>query len=239
MFKKFKALVENESGYKIKAMRTDRGGEFTSNQFNNFCESHGIRRTLTVPRSPQQNGIVERKNRTIMNMVRSMLKSKLMPKEVWAEAVACAVYLSNRSPTKSLLKVTPQEVWSGRKPSVFHLRVFGSIAYTHVADETRSKMDDKSNKLVFIGYDASSKGYKLYDPSTERKVISRDVEFDEDETWDWNVKSEDYNFLPFHDDSNQDGFKKLHQPCRKLLLPHQEQLKVICLLKVQLKGLLV
>ena len=80
-FKKFKALVEKESGLSIKAMRSDRGGEFTSNKFNKYCEDHGIRRPLTVPRSPQQNGVAERKNRTILNMVRSMLKSKKMPKE--------------------------------------------------------------------------------------------------------------------------------------------------------------
>ncbi|XP_072076528.1 uncharacterized protein [Arachis hypogaea] len=90
-FKKFKALVEKESGYEIKALRTDRGGEFTSNEFKAFYENHGIQRPLTVPRSPQQNRVAERKNRTILNMVRMMLKSKSLPKELWGEVVACAV----------------------------------------------------------------------------------------------------------------------------------------------------
>ena len=108
-FKKFKAAVEKESGYQIKAMRSDRGGEFTSKEFLEFCEANGIRRPLTVPRSPQQNGVAERKNRTILDMARSMLKSKRLPKEFWAKAVACAVYLSNRSPTKSVWGMTPQE----------------------------------------------------------------------------------------------------------------------------------
>ena len=98
-FKKFKALVEMESGLMIKAMRSDHGGEFTSKKFQIYCEGHGIRRPLTVPRSPQQNGVVERKSRTILEMVKSMLKSKRLPKKLWAEAVGCAVYLSNRSPT--------------------------------------------------------------------------------------------------------------------------------------------
>ncbi|KAM1179120.1 hypothetical protein ACFX1X_018618 [Malus domestica] len=101
-FKKFKAAVENESGCKIKAMRSDRGGEFTSKEFQEFCEANGIRRPLTVPRSPQQNGVAERKNRTILDMARSMLKSKRLPKELWAKVVAYAVYLSNRSPTRSM-----------------------------------------------------------------------------------------------------------------------------------------
>jgi hypothetical protein len=94
-FKKFKAHVEKESGLVIKAIRSDRGGEFTSNEFLKYCEDNGIRRQLTVPRSPQQNGVAERKNRTILEMARSMLKSKRLPKELWAEVVACAVYLSN------------------------------------------------------------------------------------------------------------------------------------------------
>ena len=106
--------------------------EFTSREFNEFCATHGIRRPLTVPRSPQQNGVVERKNRTILNMARSMLKARNMPKEFWAEAVSCAVYLSNCSPTSNLKDQTPQEAWSGRKPSANHLHVFGSITYTHV-----------------------------------------------------------------------------------------------------------
>ena len=77
-FKKFKVAVEKESGYEIKAMRSDRGGEFTSGEFQEFCETNGIRRPLTVPRSPQQNGVAERKNRTVLDMARSMLKSKKM-----------------------------------------------------------------------------------------------------------------------------------------------------------------
>ena len=101
MFKRFKALVEKESGYYIKALRSDRGGEFTSNEFKKFCAENGIRRPMTVPFTPQQNGFVERKNRTIFNMARSMLKSKKIPKEFWAQVVECAIYLSNCSPTRT------------------------------------------------------------------------------------------------------------------------------------------
>ncbi|KAK2456950.1 putative mitochondrial protein [Trifolium repens] len=195
-FKKFKAQVEKESGLVIKAIRSDRGGEFTSNEFLKYCYDNGIRRQLTVPRSPQQNGVAERKNRTILEMARSMLKSKKLPKELWAEAVACAVYLSNRSPTRSVLGKTPQEAWSGRKPGISHIRVFGSIAHAHVPDEKRSKLDDKSEKYIFIGYDNNSKGYKLYNPDTRKTVISRNVVFDEEGEWDWRSSNENYNFFP-------------------------------------------
>ena len=204
VFKKFKTAVEKESGYQIKAMRSDRGGEFTSKEFREFCEANGIRRPLTVPRSPQQNGVAERKNRTILNMARSMLKSKRLPKEFWAEAVACAVYLSNRSPTKSVLGKTPQEAWNGRKPGISHLRVFGSIAHVHVPDERRSKLDDKSEKFIFIGYDNYSKGYKMYNPNNGRTIISRDVVFDEESTWNWKTHDEDYSFLPYFEEEKEE-----------------------------------
>ncbi|KAH9752860.1 hypothetical protein KPL71_014876 [Citrus sinensis] len=158
-FKKFKAAVEKKSGYQIKAMRSDRGGEFTSKEFLEFCEA---------------NGVAKRKNRTILDMAISMLKSKRLLKEFWAEAVACAVYLSNRSPTRNVWGKTLQEAWSGRKPGITHLRVFGSIAHVHVPDESRAKLDDKSEKFIFIGYDNNSKGYKLYNPNNGKIVISRD-----------------------------------------------------------------
>ncbi|KAL0537088.1 hypothetical protein IC582_026058 [Cucumis melo] len=203
MFKRFKALVEKESGYYIKALRSDRGGEFTSNEFKTFCAENGIRRPMTVPFTPQQNGVVERKNRTILNMARSMLKCKKMPKEFWAQAVECAVYLSNRSPIRSLWNKTPQQAWIGRKPSIGHLRVFGCMAYAHIPDQKRSKLDDKSEKYVFVGYDASSKGYKLYNPVTKKTIVSRDVVFDEEASWNWNDEPEDYKFLFFPDERDE------------------------------------
>ena len=153
--------MKKESGHKIKAMRFDRGGEFTSNEFQELCEANGIRYPLTVPRSPQQNGVAERKNKTILNMAWSMLKSKKLPKELWVETVACAVYLSNRSPTRSVWEKTPQEAWSERNPQISHLRVFRSIAHVHVPDKRSTKLDDKSESFIFFGNDSNLKGYKL------------------------------------------------------------------------------
>ena len=224
-FKKFKAAVEKESGCKIKAMRSDRGGEFTSKEFQEFCDANGIRRPLTVPRSPQQNGVAERKNRTILDMARSMLKSKNLPKEFWAEAVACAVYLSNRSPTRSIWGKTPQEAWSGRKPGISHLRVFGSKAYAHVPDETRSKLDDKSEAFIFIGYDSNSKGYKLYNPNTKKIVISRDVEFDEEGEWDFG-SSNDFNFIPHFEENEQRSTEQTDEGQQEATTPPTSPMRV-------------
>jgi transposase InsO family protein len=141
VFKKFKVFVEKQSNYCIKSLRSDRGGEFTSNKFKEFCETNRTRRPLTIPRSPQQNDVVERKNMAILNMARSMLKTKRIPKEFWTEVVDCTVYLSIRCPTKSLWNKTPQEAWSRIKPSISHLRVFESrgtfsLAITQVLKAT-------------------------------------------------------------------------------------------------------
>ena len=190
VFKKFKMQVEKTTGLYIKALRSDRGGEYMSTAFKSYCEEQGIRRFLTAPYSPQQNGVAERKNRTILDMVRSMLKSKNMPKEFWAEAVQCAVYVQNRCPHAKMGDQTPQEAWSGRKPTVSHLRVFGSVAYAHVPDQRRTKLDDKSKKYVFIGYDEKTKAFKLFDPIEEKVVVSRDVQVNEESAWDWNNKKE-------------------------------------------------
>ena len=95
IFQQFKALVENQSGHRIKILRTDRGGEYVSNEFLNFCKTHGIQNKFTTWYTPQQNGIVERKNRSIMEMARNMLTAKHFPNEYWGEALATAVYIMN------------------------------------------------------------------------------------------------------------------------------------------------
>nr|XP_009767698.1 PREDICTED: uncharacterized protein LOC104218811 [Nicotiana sylvestris] len=102
------------------------------------------------------------------------------------------VYLNNRSPTRNVRDQTPQEVWGGRKSSVKHLRIFGSIAYAHMPHQGRAKLDDRSVKHVFVGYDTSSKGYKLYNPSSGKVVVSRDVEFDEELAWNWETQEETF-----------------------------------------------
>ena len=189
VFKRFKTLVEKEVNKLICCLRTDRGGEFTSIEFNQFCSSNGIARQLTASYTPQQNGVAERKNRTVMNMVRSMLSEKQIPREFWSEAVNWATHILNRCPTTALKEVTPEEAWSGNKPSVHYFRVFGCVAYVHVSDNRRSKLDAKSEKCILLGVSEESKAYRLYNPVSRKVITSRDVIFAEDEKWEWGVKN--------------------------------------------------
>ncbi|TYK05177.1 integrase [Cucumis melo var. makuwa] len=115
-----------------------------------ITKEQGIHHQMTARMTPQQNGVAERKNRTIMEMARSMLKAKNLPNEFWGDAVACTVYILNRAPTKSVPGMTPYEAWCGEKPSVSHLRVFGSIAYSHIPNQLRGKLDDKSEKCIMV-----------------------------------------------------------------------------------------
>jgi hypothetical protein len=176
-FKEFKALAENQTGKRIKTLRSDNGGEFISKTFNQYLISCGIQRQTTAPYSPEQNGVAERANRTIVEHARSMIHAKDLGYEYWGEAVATATYLKNRSPTRAVPSSTPEEAWTGNKPSVAHLRVFGCTAYAHVPKERRTKLDSKTTKCIFLGYYEGSKAYRLYDPETKKVVKSRDVIF--------------------------------------------------------------
>ncbi|MCO5593037.1 hypothetical protein L7F22_047042 [Adiantum nelumboides] len=171
----WKAMVEKEKDLKVKSIRSDRGGEFLSENFAWWCKSEGIRRQLTTPYTPSQNGVVERKNMTIMEMARAMLAHASLPRSYWAEACNTAVYIQNRSPTHALQDMTPFQAYYGRKPTVSHFRVFGCSAFVHISKE----LDFKSRKLLFLGYSAESDAYRLYDPDTRTTTVSRDVVFDE------------------------------------------------------------
>lgn len=131
-FKNFCVLVENGSERKVKAFRTDRGGEFTSNEFKSYCETAGIERQYTTPYTPQPNGVVERRNRTVVEMARSCLKEMHLPTKLWGEAVRHSVYVLNRLPTRALSKQTPYVAWKERKPDVSHIRVFGCLAHMKI-----------------------------------------------------------------------------------------------------------
>ena len=184
-FTRFKSLVERETGEALVCLRTDRGGEYLSNEFKLFCEEAGISRQLTTAFTLQQNGVAERKNRTIMEMVRCILRDKDVPKRFWPDAVRWAVHVLNRSPTSALKENTPEEMWSGIKPKVDYFRVFGCLAHVHVPEQRRKKLDDKSIVCVLIGVSDESKGYRLFNPATEKVVTSRDVVFEEEKGWNW------------------------------------------------------
>ena len=178
-FMEWKSLVENSSGHKVKKLRTDNGGEYTSTEFESYLKDEGVEHQYSIPKTPEQNGVSERMNRTLVETVRSMLADSRLPQRFWAEALSTAAYMINRSPTKGLDDKTPFEAWYGKKPNVSHLRVFGCSAYTHVPKDQRKKMDSKAKGCIFLGYATSRKGYRLYDQKTPSIVHSRDVVFNE------------------------------------------------------------
>ena len=172
-FKEFEALVTNDTGSTIGVLRSDNGGEYITGEFESYLKLKGIRHELTVP--PEQNGVAERMNRTLMESARSMLAHAGLPHCYWAEAVSTAAYLKNRTATTAFEKVaTPYERWYGRKPNISNLRVFG--CYAHIPDSQRTKLDEK---MRFVGYSIQSKGYRLLDEKTRNVLVRRDVVFNE------------------------------------------------------------
>jgi transposase InsO family protein len=134
-FKEFKVEEEKQSGKYVKVLRSDGGGEYNSKDFAYFCRQQGIIMQTTTRYTPQHNGVAERKNQTIMNMARSMLRAKNLSNDYWDEAVVCSMYILNRSPTTSVKDKVPQEAWSGTKLNVSHFRIFGCIAFAHIPEE--------------------------------------------------------------------------------------------------------
>ena len=137
-----------------------------------------------MPYSPQQNGMVERWNQTVVGMARSMMKAKGMPARFWGEAVTTAVFILNRAPTKALKGKTPFEAWYGRKPSVSFHWTFGCISHVKKTKSVLTKLEDRSTLMVFLGYMEGTKAYRLYDPHGGKVLVSRDVMFDEKAAWD-------------------------------------------------------
>jgi hypothetical protein len=115
----------------------------------------------------------------IVEITRAMLNEKNLPNYFWAEVVATRVYIMNQTPIAVVHGMTPEEKFTCKKPDVSHLRVFGCIAYVHVPDEKRSKLDPKAEKCIFIGYSLEQKGYRCFNLSIRKLQVSRDVVFDE------------------------------------------------------------
>lgn len=170
-FKEWCMQVENEKNCKLKCLRTDNGLEFVLDKFQQFCVSKGIKRHKTVPFNPQQNGVIERMNRAILEKVRCMLSSSGLPKKFWAETVATACFLINRLPSSAVNFEIPEERWLGREIEYSYLRVFGCLALCNVR---RGKLESRALRTVLIGYPPGVKGYKLWciEPGNNKMVIS-------------------------------------------------------------------
>jgi hypothetical protein len=172
------AAAEAECSRKLRVLRTDNSGEFTVAEFALYCADEGVQHHYSMPYSPQQNDIVERRNRTVVGMAWALLKQRGMYVVFWGEAVVTVVYILNRSPTMALNGRMSYEACHGRKPAVSHLRVFGCLAFGKELGHI-GKLDDRSTPGVFIGYAEGSKAYRILDPGTQRVRTTRDVVFDE------------------------------------------------------------
>lgn len=220
-FKNFSAKLQSETGKKastskvnyssfpyltvfsqqIKTLRSDGGGEYCGNEFQNWLAKAGISHQVTPPYTPQLNAVAERGNRTIVESARSQMYGKKVPLELWGFAVQCAVYVQNRAPP-SAGHITPFELWHKRRPDISHLKVFGCLAFVHVPDEKRRKLDPKAVGAMMVGYvEGSSSCYQVgsllenhlhtctiftliiliqvWDPIAKKLITSRDIIFEE------------------------------------------------------------
>lgn len=164
--------VKTQFDRKPKFIRSNRGKEYINAELKTFLKQEGIQVQYTVAYSPQQNGVAERKNRLLMEMVRCMMIDAEMPNKYWGEAIITANYLQNRLPTKATER-TPHELWFTKKSNVNQLRIFGCTAFAHIPKEQRRKLNVK--ELRFVGYTEDSKAFRLLDTTTDRIIISRDV----------------------------------------------------------------
>ncbi|GBM64627.1 Retrovirus-related Pol polyprotein from transposon TNT 1-94 [Araneus ventricosus] len=178
-FKEIKCLWENQKSVKIKIFMSDNGGEFINTEFDNFLKTNGIKRRLTAPYCPEQSGIAERKNRSLVEMARCLLSQAKLPLNMWAEAVNTANYLRNRCPTKALSGKTPYELFNEIVPNVSYFKIFGCTAYC-LDNKPSHKFSARSKKGIFVGYSENSKAFRIYLPDEKRFLISRSVKFFED-----------------------------------------------------------
>lgn len=157
--------------------RTDNGKEYCNAPFKALLQRFGILHQTTAPYTTEQNGVAERMNRTLVERSRCMLFDSQLCKKIWAEAVMTAAYIINRSPCRMIDGKSPEEAWTGRKPNLQRLRVYGYKCQVHVPKQKRHKFDSKSEECIFLGYSSESEAYRLYNPITRKILISRDVIF--------------------------------------------------------------
>ncbi|KAH0813975.1 hypothetical protein GEV33_008816 [Tenebrio molitor] len=177
-FKQYKAMVNSHFERRISRLRCDNGREYLSNDITKYLKSKGIQHELTIRYTPQQNGVAERMNRTLMERARCMLLGSKLEKCLWTEAILTAAYLVNRSPTSSLKDQVPAELWYGEKPNLNKLKIFGCVAYLRLPNEIlKSKLDSRTKTCYMVGY--CPNGYRLWCPQEKRIICGRDIVFDE------------------------------------------------------------
>ena len=177
-FKEFRNEVEKQLGRSIKTLRSNRDGEYLSQAFLDYLRDNGILSQWTPPYTPQHNGMAKRRNRTLLDMVRSIMGKADLPKFFWGYALEIVVYILNRAPSKSV-EVTPYEIWTNKKPYLSHMKVWGCPAY--VKWTISDKLEPKSDKCRFVGYLKETMGYQFYNTLEQRLFVSKHVVFLEKE----------------------------------------------------------
>ncbi|GJS22436.1 retrovirus-related pol polyprotein from transposon TNT 1-94 [Tanacetum coccineum] len=179
-FEIFSKKIQNQLGCTIVSIRTDHGREFDNEvQFGEFCNANGITHNFSAPHTPQSNGVVERKNRTLQEMSRTMLNEQSLPQKFWCNAVDTSTYILNRILIRAILGKTPYELLKGRKPTLDYFRVFGSKCFILNTKDYLTKFDPKSYEGIFLGYSQNSKAYIILNKHTRKVEESLNVTFDE------------------------------------------------------------
>jgi len=168
VFQHFFAMVKTQFGVSIKRVRSDNAKDYFNHEFNTFCQKEGIIHESSCVKTPQQNGVAERKNGHLLDQTRAMSFQNKVPRRFWGEVVLTASYLINRLPSSVLDSKTPIEVLS---------------SFVHIHSDGRSKLDPRALKCVFIGYSSTQKGYRCYHPPSRKYFVSRDVTFHEQESY--------------------------------------------------------
>jgi transposase InsO family protein len=176
--KGFLRRTQNEFGLRIKKIRSDNGTEFKNSRIEGFLKEEGIKHEFSSPYTPQQNGVVERKNRTLLDMVRTMLDEYKTLDRFWAKAINIACYSINRLYLHRILKKTSYELLTGKKPNVSYFRVFGSKCFILVKRGRKSKFAPKTVEGFLLGYDSNSRAYTVFNKTTRLVEVSCDIVFD-------------------------------------------------------------
>jgi len=170
-FEKFLVFLKRAEkrvvGHSLIYLRSDHGKKFENSSFINFCNEHGVDHNFSTPRTPQQNGMVERKNQTLEDMTRTMLIASGLHRHFWAEALNTSCYIINRYMIRPTLNKTPYELFKGRKPNIMHLRVFGCECYVqNNGKDALGKFHPRTDEAIFLGYSSHSKAYKVFNKRT-------------------------------------------------------------------------
>ncbi|GJY49220.1 retrovirus-related pol polyprotein from transposon TNT 1-94 [Tanacetum coccineum] len=179
VLKDFLTMIQRNLQAQVISVRTDRGTKFLNKTLHAYFKEEGIEHQTSTPRTPEQNGVVERRNRTLVEAARTMLSASKLPLSFWAEAVATACYTQNRSIIISTHGKTAYHIINDRKPSIKHLHIFGCICYITRDGGNLDKMKEKGDPCVMVGYSTQSKGYRVYNKRTRLIVESIHIKFDE------------------------------------------------------------